>query len=437
MRTLRLNASFLLLSLVPSVAAAQMQTAEQPVIYGEDDREDVVGHPNADLRAIATDSAVALVARAAVQVSGQQVSFATSTLGESQNLCGDERFTQQPAAAFCSGSLIAPNLVMTAGHCVSPEPGACAGMFFVFGYQAASPESGSLASISTDDLYSCRQVLAHAEGTEGNASLDYAIVELDRPVAGRQPATVRAGQGPVNNGDPLVLIGSPSGIPTKIDAGGVVLDARAGIMDYFVGSTDSFGGNSGSGVWDLNSLDVVGILVSGETDYENDGSCVRVNYCETGECAGENITYAWRAVDELCRNAAVPELCGAGSQCGDGYCASDEDTGTCAEDCAAAVCGDNVCGSGEFSSCPDDCVVTVPAGWTCEAGWYGSFDGCDCDCGVEDPDCSIDPTCVTGGLSDLLCTATPTRHDGTPGGLGWVLGSIALVAIGGRRKKSA
>ena len=29
----------------------------------------------------------------------------------------------------------------------------------------------------------------------------------------------------------------------------------------------------------------------------------------------------------------------------------------------------------------------VPAEWTCEPAYYGANDGCDCACGVQDPDC--------------------------------------------------
>ena len=41
-------------------------------------------------------------------------------------------------------------------------------------------------------------------------------------------------------------------------------------------SPDTFAGNSGSGVFDENGL-MVGILVSGETDYVLNGSCYVVN----------------------------------------------------------------------------------------------------------------------------------------------------------------
>ena len=29
----------------------------------------------------------------------------------------------------------------------------------------------------------------------------------------------------------------------------------------------------------------------------------------------------------------------------------------------------------------------VPAEWTCDPAYYGANDGCDCGCGVQDPDC--------------------------------------------------
>jgi V8-like Glu-specific endopeptidase len=416
--------------LVAATVVGQTRTLEQPVIYGEDDRFDVVAHPNADLRTIAAGSVGALIAKSSVTVNGNSVSFSANTLGASQQLCADERYVSQPAASFCSGTLIAPNLFLTAGHCVQPEPGACSGLFVVMNYQATAEGSASLVPITREDLFSCRRVVAHELNDSGNTSLDYAIIELDRVATPRfTPAVVRADAGAVPNGTPLALMGSPSGIPTKIDAGGRVIDARTSTTDYFVGTTDSFAGNSGSGVWDVDSLDLIGILVSGETDYTDDGSCNRVNYCAEGECRGENITYAFRAVAELCQSVADPTLCGSAGQCGDGFCSSDESASSCASDCAVA-CGDGICALSEWDSCPGDCEIIVPAEWTCDAGWYGSFDGCDCDCGVTDPDCSIDPTCVTGGdFSDLLCSATsePAPASQIPGSA--LLALLAVLAI--------
>ena len=46
---------------------------------------------------------------------------------------------------------------------------------------------------------------------------------------------------PVTDGQSVVVIGMGSGIPAKIDLGGVVQDPRSESMDFFTASTDTFG----------------------------------------------------------------------------------------------------------------------------------------------------------------------------------------------------
>jgi hypothetical protein len=107
----------------------------------------------------------------------------------------------------------------------------------------------------------------------------------------------------------VTVIGSGSGIPFKIDSGGSVRDARAGTLDYFVGTTDTFGGNSGSGVYENNGYTVAGILVRGEIDYRSNGSCNVVNTCAETGCRGEDITYVRPAIDAYCEVATSARLC--------------------------------------------------------------------------------------------------------------------------------
>ncbi len=38
--------------------------------------------------------------------------------------------------------------------------------------------------------------------------------------------------------------------------------------------------------------------------------------------------------------------------------------------------------------CTGDADDRVPDGWSCTDGWYDTDDGCDCNCGIRDPDCS-------------------------------------------------
>ena len=61
----------------------------------------------------------------------------------------------------------------------------------------------------------------------------------------------------------LIVAGYPSGLPLKIDDGGRVRDPRSGTTDFFIANLDTFGGNSGSGVYDAATKQLVGILVRG------------------------------------------------------------------------------------------------------------------------------------------------------------------------------
>jgi len=44
---------------------------------------------------------------------------------------------------------------------------------------------------------------------------------------------------------------------------------------------------------------------------------------------------------------------------------------------------------GNYSSAYTRSASQVPTTWTCNAAFYGSNDGCDCNCGAWDPDCDV------------------------------------------------
>jgi len=428
--------------------SAWWATQTQPVIYGDDDRVDVADHPNEAIRRLAIESTVTLVPKAAVTFgAGGSVTLRGRSLSEAMGVCQSARFADQPTAGFCSGSLIGPDLVLTAGHCIQPSGSSCSNTMFVFNY---TYHQGSVAALNQDDVYSCRSVIAHQ-----NASLDFAIVQLDRPVSARQtPANVRPGNGAVAEGTRVLMIGSPSGLPVKIDDGGRVRSSRTGTLDYFVATTDSFGGNSGSAVYDLNTLEIVGILTSGEQDYETVGGCLQPKFCSETGCSGENSHYAFRAVEQFCQRGTDQVLCGTNSVCGDGYCAYDETTASCPQDCSDPVCGDDICDAGEWESCPQDCELTIPSTWTCPDAYYGTSDGCDCDCGAYDPDCDLtggsspdcglfgscgsDGTCSGGlfsGDDDTFCASATGSHYAVAAT--WAFGFAMIAALVARRRPRA
>jgi V8-like Glu-specific endopeptidase len=283
-----------------------LQQSRSEVVYGTDDRQDVYAHPDATLMARARQSVVALMLPTTLNTTDpNNVTFNAMTLGVLRRLCATERFRDDPTAAFCSGTLIDDDLVLTAGHCISSMD--CADKRFVFNYYRTAADE--LQTVTTADIFSCAAVVARKQG-----SVDYAVVRLDRPATPRfTPAPVSAGNIAMAPGQNVAVIGCSSGIPLKIDSGGAVRDPREGNLDYFVATTDTFGGNSGSGVYETSSYTVRGILARGETDYVDNGDCTVVNTCSETGCRGEDITYVYRALDGFCRstNNANPRLCGS------------------------------------------------------------------------------------------------------------------------------
>jgi S1-C subfamily serine protease len=223
---------------------------EERVIYGEDNRVENYQASQA-LRALAA-STVALVKKS--ELSNQRGFFVLGgdNFGSSYNLCSSEPFRDQTSGAFCSGSLVGPNLVMTAGHCITNSTD-CANTSFVFDFALTSP-SGENKSFPENSVYACSQIIKRELE---NSGADYALIELDRAVSGRSPLKVRR-SGNVSAGDPLVVIGHPAGLPQKIAGGAVV---RAVQARHFVTNLDTYGGNSGSAVFNAATFEIEGILV--------------------------------------------------------------------------------------------------------------------------------------------------------------------------------
>jgi hypothetical protein len=249
------------------------------VIYGEDNRLDVFESPRQDFQTLARSTS-AMIPSIRLQKQNDSFLLRGQTL-EERGICPSERFSQQVTASRCSGFLVGDKKVVTAGHCIRNEAD-CKINRWVFGFQLTEKDQTSV-SIKKDDVYKCQKIIAR----EFSGEQDYAVIELDRSVRDRAPLGVRKSGSP-SIGDPLVIIGYPSGLPAKISDGGVV---RSLTDLFFVANLDSFGGNSGSAVFNAETLQVEGILVRGELDYIDDESrgCKIAKTCAHGECRGEDV----------------------------------------------------------------------------------------------------------------------------------------------------
>jgi V8-like Glu-specific endopeptidase len=237
--------------------------------------------PDAAVREVAASTAAMIPSRSLVPQSRGTIRITGKSYGADYNLCQDEPFYSQPTAAMCSGFLVGDNLLATAGHCIKDTD--CANNSFVFGFKMENEQNAAM-EVAPDQVYKCKRIVSR----ELTRQQDYALVELDRPVVGVRPLRLQQTDARVN--DAIIVIGHPSGLPTKVAAGAGVRRLDNG---FFVANLDTYGGNSGSAVFNANTLEVVGILVRGEQDfaYDQANKCTRSNYCTDTGCRGEDVTH--------------------------------------------------------------------------------------------------------------------------------------------------
>lgn len=272
--------------LLPQVFACILGTgahAEDRVIYGEDGRVEITDSSVKELyRQAAQATAVVVSKRSLRAKSASEYFLPDMTFGESHQLCKDEPFAEQPNPGFCSAFLIAEDIMVTAGHCVSNQA-ECDEMAFVFDFNYESDNSDILA-VSSERTFSCKSIIARDLNPLNQN--DYAIVKLDRKVEGREPLQLRQ-EGDIAEGTEVAVIGNPRGLPTKLTEGAIVRDSSNPI--FFKTNLDSYQGNSGSAVINKDGI-VEGILVRGEEDFELRGSCFVSKRCANNECQGEDVT---------------------------------------------------------------------------------------------------------------------------------------------------
>lgn len=418
--------SCLLLSACSEPAKQDRSTSsgENAIIYGEDNRVEPYEYHDQAWAEHALSATVALIKKSRIDDSNpNDIKVTNSLLYDKYNFCADEAFASQNSVASCTGTLIAPDLVLTAGHCLGDDLGeeqqVCEGYSFVFGF--SWKPSGQLRTISQDDVYDCQEVLVVKNPglSVDRELLDYAVIQLDREVTqDKNVSPVFLERRTLKTSSPLVVAGHPYGIPIKLADGAKSFRNGEPDLISFDSNLDTFGGNSGSGVYvDSPNADkpVIGIHAIGlgyGTDWDSSNGCNRWGRVSETYIPGSSV-YAFRAIEELCsvplHSANYPQLC----SCGDGICAPEfeETTTTCISDCGEH-CGDGFCSDSEnMDNCLDDCKHS-----TCGDGYCDPEEtvkqNCCADCGCEigfscgNDYCYPDPT-VIGDTCDAAITIDP------------------------------
>lgn len=392
-------------------------TLQRDVVYGEDDRSEFHESEDPRWRGLVERSVVALIRSERInEEDPNNIQVTGAVLGESLGLCEGTRFWEQQRVASCSGTLIAEDLVLTAGHCVESNS-VCADRRFVFGYYETAP--GELGNITADDVYRCSELITSVNRN----SLDYAVLRLDRPVTeDKVPVHVKRRDEAMELGTEVAVLGFPNGLPAKITPGGAVIVTREESLDFFEATADTFGGNSGSGVFDENGVQV-GILVRGEQDYaETSQGCSIPNVLSSNpgaEEGAEDITYVARALEDLCARGWDNEtLCGgderelcfpcdADSQCRDDWTCNASEESDEVRICAPSCETDDDCRSDHVCQ-EGTCQPRLEQ--RCHEGDAWSFNACnqrlalfeDCD---NDVSICQGGACVDRAEGDLCDTA--------------------------------
>lgn len=255
------------------------------IIYGKDDRLESYEVVNPYLKEIA-DSGVALIkAKRLVLNSKGNFKVLSTNFGRHHKLCQSEPFREQNMAAFCSGFLIAPDKVLTAGHCIQDKIG-CSTTRFVFDFKYTSA-SRKPTILSKDQVYYCDEVLLKSIGQNGD---DYAVIKLNKKVKSRKPVMLNS----FNDLKPdqqLAVIGHPVGLPQKIADNAFVRDNTHPI--FFRANLDTYQGNSGSPVVNVDTGLVEGMLIRGDTDFVDKNGCYISLKCSDHACKGEAVLRAY------------------------------------------------------------------------------------------------------------------------------------------------
>jgi len=269
------------------------------IVYGDDDRVETYQASARD-QLLASSTAGMLTNVEAIDL-GDSFMLPPKSIEDAMGLCKDERFSDQPSSVVCSGFLVGPDLLVTAGHCVTTQE-RCDEVTFVFDYKINQKTKRADMIVGKDSVYKCKTLLdAKLENLPGDKR-DYALLRLDRVVKNKTPLKFRH-SGMVDNKDSLVVIGHPSGLPQKVAAGASIF-RNSSEQAYFDTNLDTFGGNSGSAVFNNKTGMIEGILVRGAKDYikNEDNGCIVVN------TAPEDITDKDNLGESVSRITDIPSL---------------------------------------------------------------------------------------------------------------------------------
>ena len=280
----------------PSVA---QKTQEEKGIYGVDTRMDVsekLLNSFESLKASSeTQKRFAKNARAScilvhtnfiTQREDGNYDLSTRLYGEANRTCNSEKFHNNPVVGFCSGITVHEKdgsyKVYSAGHCtkdIGPKN-------IAFIYDFRQQKDGFYPSVIPQKDVCFAEKIYLKEFISG--AQDYTVFQMkDTPPFSIEYTNIDTSF--VGGDRKVYVIGYPCGLPQISDTGKVL---RSEVDTHFTTNLNTFHGNSGSGVFDSETDQLIGLLVRGDTDFVFDEKlkCNVSKVCdvEGTNCSGED-----------------------------------------------------------------------------------------------------------------------------------------------------
>lgn len=230
-------------------------------IYSKDDRSFISKNSPVTIKTLASSVGL-IVPNDLISKSFLNATISASPLKEVVGACESERYKDEPALSGCTGFLVGEDTMVTAGHCIESTED-CTGKSVAFDvYHSAKSRGGY--KIPTRNVYACKELIAR---TFTLAEQDFAIIKLEKAVKGRAPLKLNLSR-EMSAGTFVFMLGHPLGLPMTWSKKVKVNDSIGPFS--FKAPLDSFVGNSGSPVFNAETMEVEGILVRGEEDFVKD-----------------------------------------------------------------------------------------------------------------------------------------------------------------------
>jgi len=244
---------FILLILLSSQAMA---------IYDQDDRVDLYKLNDSKLRQLSKAVAFQIYKDELRGWTFQRYWTIVTRPLSARGVCENERFADQPTMRNdCSGILVGPKTLLMPGHCITEHYCWNDLFYFMFNYHQ---EDGSALNLERhkDNFYKCEKVIKRVY--DPSTAVSFALIELNREVKGIKPVNISKNI-KIGNETELLVVGHPNGLPQKIARDAFVTDEN---KNHFLVNSDIGGASKGSAVFNLETYELEGMLISGSKDFE-------------------------------------------------------------------------------------------------------------------------------------------------------------------------